>query len=159
MELTKREVVIKLFSKDTLGIQSEEEIWYNFNKDLETKAKTGVQKLFDTLNKGDTIELFADFQKRTYNGFVVLKKAEKKSGWQEEITTLKDLLKQAHIKGLKEIITEIITIDLEKKYALFKAIVIGYIDEKKVIIGSFQGHGDVTSENIGSEAVKRHWIR
>ena len=154
-----REIVVKSFSKETCGIQSEEVVWYNLNKELGMETQKKIQNSLEKLNRGDTIELMADFQQRMYQKYKVTKKAEKKSGWQEEITTLEDLLKQAHEKGLIAIKTESITIDLKEKYALFKAIVIGLIDKKSKVTGTFQGHGDVTSENIGSDAVKKHWIR
>ena len=159
METTKREIVVKAFSKDTFGIQSNDEVWYNVDKAIDNVFKDNNAIRIGKLNRGDTIELVADFQKRIYTTFSVTKKSENKSGWQEEITTLEDLLKLAHKKGLIEIRTELITIDLEKKYALFKAIVIGEVSESPHVSGTFQGHGDVTSENIGSDAVKKHWIR
>ncbi|GAH86573.1 unnamed protein product, partial [marine sediment metagenome] len=47
--------------------------------------------------------------------------------------------------------TEKIEIDLENKYALFRAIVTGKN-------GTFEAHGDATSENVG-DFIKPHFIR
>jgi len=69
----------------------------------------------------------------------------------EEIVNFETLLDDAHSKGLKGISTQLLAIDLEKRYALFKAVATG---EK----GSYEGHGEVTVENVGN-FVKIHWLR
>ena len=162
MTTAKREIVVKAFSKDTCGIQSQDEIWYNAIDEI----KKSMESQLSQLNKGDTIEMTADFQQRRYTQIVIKKKAEKKSGngWQDDMTKFKDLLNDAHNKFPKlSIETEKIEIDLKQKYALFKATI--YVENKVQIGGvsnsgqSFQAHGDSTADNIDSDKVKVHFIR
>ena len=70
----------------------------------------------------------------------------------DDIIDFGTLLKAAHEKGLTSIKTQLLSIDLEKKYALFKAVA-----ESK--IGTFEAHGDATSENVTGSYIKPHWIR
>ncbi len=155
METTEREIVVKAFSKDTCGIQSKDEVWYNLDK----KAKVDPTKeALNKLNRGDTIKLLADFQKRTYTAFIVTKKAEKSGkDWQEDMVKFEDLLSDAHKKfPFLSIKTEKIEIDLKGKYALFKAT--AWVNEG-VQNQHFQAHGDATADNIGTDYVKPHFIR
>ncbi len=84
---------------------------------------------------------------------------KKKSGkWEDDIVTFEKLLTNAHeLKAPFSIKTEMLTIDLEKKYALFKARVI--VDGKSVCERVYEGHGDATSENVTGEKIKIHFIR
>jgi len=101
--------------------------------------------------------------------FVSMKKAEKpvekktstksnKTGkWEDDMVTFEDLLTKAHeLKKDFSIDTEMIVVDLEKKYALFKATITvhgeGYSEH-------FVGHGDATVENVTGEFIKPHFIR
>ena len=120
MQTTKREIVVKAFSKETDGIQSIDEVWYNLDKGLSADIKLKVRGIFAKLNRGDTVELLADFQKRIYIAFSITKKSEKKSdqGWQGDMVKFPDLLNDAHAKFPKlSITTEKIEIDLKQKYA------------------------------------------
>lgn len=81
--------------------------------------------------------------------------------WADEMNNFEDLLADAHkkYKDKLEIVTEVIKdgngnpmIDLEKKFAFFKATVI--IDGKR-----FVGHGDATQENVTSNLIQPHFIR
>lgn len=101
------------------------------------------------LKKGNEIEFESDGKKAEN---LVLIKESANGSWTEDIVNFETLLHDAHIKGLDEIKTECLTVDLEKKYALFKCIVHG----KK---GFFEAHGDATIENVGSEFIKPHFIR
>lgn len=76
--------------------------------------------------------------------------------WEDDMVTFEDLLTKAHdLKVPFSIKTECLNIDLEKKYALFKARVI--VDGEKQTI--FEGHGDATSDNVTGEFIKPHFIR
>lgn len=152
MSITKREIEVKSFSKERRGIQSTDEVWYNENKKIAQAFRDENSLAFDKLGKGDKIELTADFEERVYNMIKIIKKSEKKS-WTDDMTNMSDLLDAAH-KKLKHfsIKTEKIEIDLKEKYALFKAVL-------TCSIGTFEAHGDTTSENIDSEKVKKHFIR
>jgi hypothetical protein len=79
---------------------------------------------------------------------------EPKKNWAEDMTNFEDLLNAGHEKGLISIDTEMISIDFEKKQAVFKATVKGKISEG---IGEFTGYGD--AEGITNETIKPHWIR
>ncbi|GAG27727.1 unnamed protein product, partial [marine sediment metagenome] len=69
-----------------------------------------------------------------------------------------DLLTKAHdLKVPFSIKTEMLQLDVEKKYALFKAEVIVKADGVQERI--FQGHGDATAENVTGEYIKPHFIR
>ena len=155
MNLTKREVVIEAVSKETFGIKSKEGVWYN----ILDGDKKRIEPIFSKLNKGDLIELDADFQLRIYKEIVIKKKSEKKEqGWQGDMIKFGDLLNDAHEKFPKlSITTEKIEVDLKQKYALFKAKVYANknIDGERV----FEAHGDATADNIGTDKVKLHFIR
>lgn len=93
----------------------------------------------------------------------------------DDMNNLDSLLKSAHEKGLISINTEIISIDFEKKIAVFKATVRGIVKKKVVrinlsdkveqeeiieqeIIGTFTGTGDAVAEDLKGEIAKS-WIR
>jgi len=84
--------------------------------------------------------------------------------WEDEIVNFEQLLTAAHkMKTPFSIKTQLLQIDLEKKYALFKATVrVG----QGVIIGNeedpilvFEGHGDATLDNVKGDHIKPHFIR
>ena len=129
--------------------------WYNaLGEEAELTA------LLNTIIKsGNEIEFNFDTLGSEVSGLVKIKdapekpKSEQKSDkWEDDIVNFETLLKDAHDKGLDEIATELITVDLEKRYALFKCKVHG----KK---GFFEAHGDATSDNIKGEFIKPHFIR
>jgi len=80
---------------------------------------------------------------------------QKKTGkFEDEMVTFEDLLTKAHeLKEQFSIRTEMLSVDLEKKYALFKAVVT-LVDGR-----SFEGHGDATIENVTGDFIKPHFIR
>ena len=90
-------------------------------------------------------------------------KPNKNGKWEDEMVTFEDLLSKAHsLKAPFSIKTEMLQLDLEKKFALFKAFVI--IKDRKIgdleILGRvFEGHGDATSENVTGDYIKPHFIR
>jgi len=75
--------------------------------------------------------------------------------WEDNIVDFKTLLNDAHNKGLISINTELVQIDPEKKFVLFKATVKGKINGS---IGEFTGYGDANEENVGT-FIKPHFIR
>ncbi len=96
------------------------------------------------------------------------KKSEKK--WEDDIVSFETLLTAAHKKAEKDtyglnIQTSIIRdtdgkplINLEKKFAVFKAIV--YLtDPTGREIQRFEGHGDATEDNVTGDFIKPHFIR
>ena len=83
----------------------------------------------------------------------------KKSGkWEDDMVTFEDLLTKAHeLKQSFSIHTDMLAVDLEKKYALFKARVDVIGKDGNVAI--FTGHGDATVENVTGDFIKPHFIR
>jgi len=92
---------------------------------------------------------------------------EKKSGkWEDDMVTFEDLLTKAHeLKTPFSIKTEMLQIDLEKKYALFKAkVIVGEnprtkVGELEIEPRVFEGHGDATADNVTGDFIKPHFIR
>ena len=124
--------------------------WYNAigeEKELQILLK-------EIISKGNEVEFNYDSLGLEVSGLVKTKTAtnEKDSSWEEDIVNFETLLNDAHDKGLDEIATQMLAIDLEKKYALFKCKVHG----KK---GFFEAHGDATSDNIKGDFIKPHFIR
>jgi len=87
----------------------------------------------------------------------------KKTGkWEDDMVTFETLLTKAHsLKVPFSIKTEMLAVDLEKKYALFKAKVIVYNHKARGEEGFivFEGHGDATNENVTGDYIKPHFIR
>ena len=78
--------------------------------------------------------------------------------FEDDMVKFEDLLTQAHKKKESfSIKTKMLAVDLEKKYALFKAQVIVEIDPEHCIV--FEGHGDATNENVTGDHIKKHFIR
>jgi len=129
--------------------------WYNAigeEKELQILLK-------EIISKGNEVEFNYDSLGTEVTGLVKTKtgttekaKEENNSSWEDDIINFETLLNDAHDKGLDEIATQMLAIDLEKKYALFKCKVHG----KK---GFFEAHGDTTSDNIKGEFIKPHFIR
>jgi hypothetical protein len=127
--------------------------WFNIKGDEEQLNE--IKKL---VIKGNEIEFDFDKAKRAVSNLKVLKEAEEKS-WDEDIINFETLLSEAHKKGMKEIETECIDVNIENKYALFKAKVVGYLDKQKKETGIFTGHGDATDENVKGDYIRPHYIR
>jgi len=72
----------------------------------------------------------------------------------DDMVKLEDLLSDAHrsFKGKFSVRTEMLSIDLENKYALFKAVV--EVDGR-----IYEGHGDSTKDNVTGDKIKVHFIR
>ena len=89
--------------------------------------------------------------------------AKKTGKWEDDRVTFETLLTKAHeLKAKFSIKTEMLAIDLEKKYALFKARVIvsnGEIIDNERAFNVFEGHGDATETNVTGEFIKPHFIR
>jgi len=90
--------------------------------------------------------------------------AKKTGKWEDDMVTFEDLLKKAHeLKEQFSIKTTMIEVNLEKKYALFKATVeVGQrskVGEMIVEPRIYEGHGDATEENVTGEFIKPHFIR
>ncbi len=86
--------------------------------------------------------------------------------WEDDIVTFETLLTVAHSKKVPfSIKTQMLDVDLEKKYALFKASVEVYPNKKESTIDFgdgkivFEGHGDATMENVTGDFIKPHFIR
>ena len=160
MQTTKREIIVKSFSKETLGIQSEDEVWYNLEKELSADLKLKVRGILAKLNKGDTVELLADFQQRIYIAFSITKKAEKKSVSnvvkikEKDHVTYKRLLDQAHSKGLRsiEILESWVNEDMSREWCKVRAKFKVGDDEKEMF---FDGFGSATPENT-TDMTKTH---
>jgi len=85
-------------------------------------------------------------------------KVTNQGNWQDDMVNFETLMKSAHEKKTPfSIKTECINIDLEKKYALFKAQVIVNPGTQECVV--YQGHGDATNENVSGEYIKPHFIR
>lgn len=141
--------------------------WYNVQADREEPLKE-LQKTI--LQKGNEIS-FDYFEATDEVSDIHLEKqapkpkqSQNQSNNQDEMTCFEDLLADAHKKFGKDfnIFTELLRdetgkaiLNLEKKFAVFKAtVVIGEGNKKRF----FEAHGDSTSENVGS-MVKEHFIR
>ncbi len=144
--------------------------WYNMFEDEEAKLKLLLDNI---IQKGNEVEFYFDTLGSEVTGLVRTQKAqmnkpEKKSTtenskWQDDIVNFETLLTAAHnLKKDFSIETEMLAIDLEKKYALFKASVIiepAKIDEKLVAKQVFEAHGDATAENVENKLIQKHFIR
>ncbi|MEE9525059.1 MAG: hypothetical protein V3V78_00450 [Candidatus Woesearchaeota archaeon] len=152
-------LIIETVSKKNLGIKAPD-CWYNIGKLISGEEKEAAKKVIETLGPGDKIDLTLITGTREYSKVELLEKAPKGSGsgWGGDIIHFDTLLNEAHSDKhkVKSIKTEMLAVDLEKSYALFKCVA----EDKNGNI--FQAHGDATKENIkkieGSDA-HLHWIR
>ena len=83
-------------------------------------------------------------------------------GWEDDMIPFEELLSLAHKKAEKDkhqmsIETTCVSVDLEKKNALFKCTL--RISEGGKLLKSFDAHGDATVENIKSANILPHFIR
>lgn len=128
-----------------------------YNVDGEVDVLNELKKAI--VSRGNEIKF--EYDKGMVGDLTLVNKAKPKEGnWADDMTNFEDLLTAAHEKGLISINTELIQIDPEKKFAVFKAIVTGRINAKNGElgdVGSFTGYGD--AEGISNETIKPHWIR
>lgn len=92
-------------------------------------------------------------------------RSQPKGSFSEDLIKFEDLLNAAHELGIQSINTEMISIDFEKKSAVFKAKVsmalekpIKLLETETICNQVFEAYGDATQENCG-DLVKKHWIR
>lgn len=154
-------VSVKKLEEGSIGFLCDDsDKWYNINGEVDHLQ----QLLQTTIKKGNTIEFdFDNFTNKVSNiryvNFSEPTKKEFKKPTKDEMNNLDDLLDSAHKKGLISIETELIHADYEKKTAVFKAVVKGWvIDGDKKFIGTFTAHGDATVDNVQNEIAKS-WIR
>ncbi len=137
-------------------LTEEEDQWYN------VKAEESVldEMLKTVIKKGNKIEF--EIIAGIPGEFKVLEEA-KSSKFEDDMVTFEQLLTKAHeMKNPFSIETEMLAIDLEKKYALFKATVKVQIKEQEpdwCVDVKFQGHGDATEDNVTGTHIKPHFIR
>ena len=105
----------------------------------------------EIISKGNEIAFDLDNAKVT--NLKLVKAASKDEGKPDhgDMVDFEQLLNSAHENGLDDIKTELLTIDTEKKYALFKCVVHG-------TRGFYCAHGDATTENVTGD-ISKHWIR
>ena len=151
---TIKAISVKKKSEGEIGFLTleEENHWYN------VKAREDALDLLlkDVIQKGNCVEF--EFELGIPTNFTLKSKAERKNSeknWADDMTNFEDLLTAAHTKGLVAISTEMISVDFEKKQAVFKATVTGNLGENNV--GIFTGYGD--AEAITNELIKPHFMR
>ena len=135
-------------------LEEDKNKWYNI---------AGMEKILkDILNtmvkKGAEIEFDEDPNKNVTNMKLIQDVPKKEGNWEDDIVSFETLLTKAHSMNAPfSIKTWKLEVDLEKKYALFKARVI--VDGGTVIEKVFDGHGDSTEDNVKGEHIKPHFIR
>lgn len=152
LKRTIKAISIKQKAEGKIGFLTEDENWYNLKGDESVLDEW----LKSTIKKGNEIEFETD------NGIVgnikLIKEGKLDKKWEDEMVTFEDLLTKAHaLKKPFSIKTEMLAVDLEKKYALFKAAVI--VDDGMPTARIFEGHGDATIENVKGSVAEKHWIR
>lgn len=122
-------------------------------------VKLGEAEISIKDNKISFVSMKTDgVQQKTYQK--EFPKDSKKTGkWEDDMVTFETLLTKAHDLGKSfSIKTEMLQLDLEKKFALFKA-KIEVFDERTNLLTVFEAHGDATEENVTGDFIKPHWIR
>ncbi len=157
MEILRRHIKalsLKRIEEGSIGFMTEEDAdkWYNLFGDKEALE----EMVKNVIAKGSIIEF--EFNNGVVGSVTLIEKApEGKSGF-DDMTNFEDLLDAAHekFKDKLNIETELISVDYEKKHAIFRAEVsIDEGDESKMQL--FTAHGD--SGGIGSDMIKPHFIR
>lgn len=121
-------------------------------------VKLGAAEITITNGKVSFVSMSQTGNPTNKNSKISKKKASGTKKWEDDMVTFEDLLTNAHeLKAPFSIKTEMLQLDIEKKYALFKAEVIVKEDGKQEKI--FQGHGDATDQNVTGEYIKPHFIR
>jgi len=165
---TIKAISIKKLEEGEIGfITTDEDKWYNVKGPAD-----GLQILLNTtIQKGNTVEF--ESEKGVLSNFTLKEKAkpQEQKNWADDMTNFEDLLNAAHDKGLISIHTEMISVDFEKKQAVFKATVTGTMKRETILekengeaetifeerIGTFTGYGD--AEAITNEIIKPHFMR
>jgi len=132
--------------------------WYNV-----AGEEKGLKKLLqEIISKGNEVEFNYDSLGAEVSSLVKTAEKEKESSdWEEDIVNFETLLTMAHDKKKPfSIHTEMLAVDLEKKYALFKATVsvIGKEGNLNPVV-IFEAHGDATNDNVKGDFIKPHFIR
>jgi hypothetical protein len=137
-----------------------DQIWYNVPKE---KAKSE-----EIVSKGDTVEFSYTINgaNRILEELLDIQKIQVKeeSSWSDEFISFDELLDSAHKKfdnmiTNMNIYTEIKSVDMEKKFAIVKAIIEVTDKESLKIIKRYEAHGDATQDNCQSGMIKPHFIR
>ena len=131
-----------------------------YNVDGEVEVLNELKKA--VISRGNEIKF--EYDKGMVGDLTLVNKAkpqEQKSGSFNDDTNFETLLNDAHTKFKEKlnIHTELISVDFEKKNAMFKATVTIESDKKDKPNQVFVAHGDATSENITGDHIKPHYIR
>lgn len=160
--ILKKTVIVETVSKKNTSIKTSD-AWYNFDNSVADDFKNAAQIIIDDVGKGDKIVLTGDLDNFKFSVIEIKEKSKTNDseGWHNKIIPFGTLLSKAHKAGLLNIETEMITVDWDKKTALFKATVKGIhtYSKDKLIHQIFTAYGDATQDNIDSDKVKKHWIR
>ncbi len=158
MEILKRKVKalsLKRLESGQIGFLTtapgEDNVWYNISG--ETEALKEMIK--NVVTKGNTVEF--EFNNGVVGSLKLIEKAPEGEGF--EMTNFEDLLTAAHKDFDKkfDIETEMLSVDYEKKQALFRAKVSIYHGDGILETRIFTGHGD--AEGITNDKIKLHFIR
>ena len=135
-----------------------ENTWYNVQG-----TEEDLKVVQEFVKKGNVISFDYDSGTKGVSDIKVISEGKESNGWVDDIVNFETLLTAAHNKKeLFSIKTEMLAIDLENKYALFKARIIvsnGEIIDNERTFQVFEAHGDATSENITGDFIKPHFIR
>lgn len=154
---TIKAVSMKQKSNGSIGFLTEEEEnrWYNV-----LGEEPFLDEILKVVSKGNLVEFEMEAGAPVNFKLKEKSKKSKDSKFADDLTSFEDLLNDAHEKFKDKklnIYTIKIDVDLEKRYALFKAVV--KIEDKDGKIEEFHAHGDATSENIQGDFIKPHFIR
>lgn len=158
-----KEGIVKWISNseknNSFNLIEDEKVWYQVEGGL----------IEEYLNKNDKVEF-----KFTLEGPNRVVQAEdlqvtgkekpaEKENWQDDMVDFETLLASAHEKfngdGKRmRITTSIVAYDMEKKWAIFQAIVSVFTLDGE-LMESYQAHGDATQENCNSTMIKPHFLR
>ena len=161
-QATIKALSLKRIEEGSIGFMTTEEDGKWFNVTGETEALQEMVK--NVIAKGNKIEF--EINNGVVGSLKLIEKApEKEKNWADDMTNFEDLLDRAHemFPNRLNIKTEMLSVDYEKKRAIFNASVsIEHAEEDKNAEGCkrtsvFTGHGD--SEGISSEMIKPHFIR
>lgn len=145
----------KKVKEGSIGFISEDK-WYN----VYGEAEVLEELIKNVVSKGNTIEF--EYNNGVVGSLKLIEKApEKENSKFDDMTNFEDLLDAAHekFKGMFNIKTELVSMDYEKKQAIFSACVSveSTVDGQGIFTRVFTGHGD--AEGIGSDMIKPHFIR
>lgn len=133
---------------NSFNLIEDDKIWYQLPDE---------QNVEDIIKRNDKIivKFKLEGNTRLVEEIKVLETTEQTNDLQDDMVNFETLLDAAHKKNENfSITTECIEVNLEKKYALFKAIVTIPGNPPKI----FTGHGDATNENVKG-VIKEHFIR